>query len=74
MVVLPMLEGLPCTLTWDQGNGTARVYRGTFGIGTERSPCGFFIHPGPTGLVEGRRLVGPILVSHPVAGFTLEFP
>jgi len=72
MLTLRMLEGLPCTLIWDQGDGTAKVYRGRFGIGTATFPAGFFVHPGPTGFVEGRRLMGPVMVSHPAAGFTLE--
>lgn len=73
MIRLRQLEGLPCTLRWDQGDGTEKVYRGTFHIGPERQPCGFWLRPGPGGFVEGRWLQGPVSVWWPTSAITLEF-
>lgn len=72
-MILPLaaLNGSLCRMRWDQGNGTAKVYSGRFDVGT--SPRWFFIQPGPSGFVEGRRVPGALLVSHPYSGVTLEF-
>lgn len=73
VIRLRQLEGLPCMMRWDQGNGTEKVYRGMFHIGSERQPCGFWLRPGPGGFVEGRRLQGPVSVWWPTSAITLEF-
>lgn len=81
MLSLRMLEGLPCSLTWDADDGFDKVYRGTFHVTCGHESCGFWIMPGPSGFVEGRRIMGPLNVWFPPLWkdlrqprLTLEFP
>jgi hypothetical protein len=54
IVTLAMLDGLPCSLTWDAGELFPKVYRGRFHMTCGHATCGFWILPG---LTEGQRAV-----------------
>jgi hypothetical protein len=71
IVPLGLFDGCPVEMSWLQGDGTEKTYRGTFVYSP--GPLAFFLDPGPGGYVEGRGIPGPVFVTHPSRDLTLTF-